>query len=72
MERMIGSTIITSIAIEKAISRKFSIGLDVLLPVWTHWNNDGVFIKYDYSNNTQQIAQNKFSIGSSVSYNYHF
>lgn len=68
----IGSTINFNLGIEKKISDKVSISLNVIMPIWMHWNNDDMFYKYYYSNNTQQIAQNKFSIGTFISCNYHF
>jgi len=68
----IGQMINLNLGIERTISNKFSVGLDVILPLYTKWNNDEIFFKYDYSNDTQQIARNKFSIGTAISCYYHF
>lgn len=68
----IGRMINMSVGIEKNISRKISIGLDATIPLSTHWNNDEMFYKNEYSNDTQQIGRNKFSIGTIISCNYHF
>jgi len=68
----IGRMINLNIGVEKNITKKISIEFDALLPVSTHWNNDEIFVKYDYSNDTQQIGRTKFSIGTIISCNYHF
>lgn len=68
----LGSMINVNLGLERNISKKFSIGLDALLPIYTRWNYDEIFYKYDYSNDTQQIARNKFSIGAAILCYYHF
>jgi hypothetical protein len=61
-----------SLGIEKYINDKFSIGADLLLPIYTKWNDDEIFFEYEYSNDTQQIARNKSSIGATIAFYYHF
>lgn len=61
-----------NLGFEKLFNKSFSIKLDLVLPIYIHWNDDKIFNEYTYSNNTQQIAQNKFSIGTSVSFKYNF
>lgn len=68
----IGELVNLNIGAEKQISEKISVGIDLLIPLSIHWNNDEIFYEYANYENTQQIAQNKFSIGISVSCNYHF
>lgn len=61
-----------SFGLEKKINNKFSVGLDSIVPVHIQWNNDVMFIWYEYSNDTQQIARNRYSLGASVSCIYYF
>lgn len=68
----IGYMINMNAGIEKNINRAISIGLDVTLPILTHWNNDEMFFKNNYYDHAQQIGRNKFSIGTIISCNYHF
>ena len=68
----IGRMISLNIGLERKITKKISWGLDALLPISTHWNDDKIFIKYYYSENSQQIGRNKFSIGTAISCNYNF
>jgi hypothetical protein len=68
----IGGLINFNIGAEKSITKKVSIGIDALLPISTSWNNDDIFIEYGYSDDTQQIARNKFSIGTAISCNFNF
>ncbi len=68
----IGNIVNLNIGLEKQLSKKLSVGIDLLLPISTHWNNDEIFYKYDYSNDTQQIGRNRFSIGTIISCKYHF
>lgn len=68
----IGRMINFNIGIERRITKKISVGLDGLLPMSNLWNNDDIFIKYYYSENSRQIARNKFSIGTNISCIYHF
>jgi hypothetical protein len=58
--------------VEKMINKKISIGFDLVLPIYTRWNDDEIFFEYGYADDTQQIARNKFSIGTILSCNYHF
>ena len=68
----IGNIINLNLGVEKQVTKKISIGIDLLLPLSTRWNNDEIFFKLGYSNDEQQIARNKFSIGTMVSCRYHF
>lgn len=68
----LGQMINLNLGLEENINNKFSIGVDAIFPLFAKWNNDEIFFKYDYSNDTQQIARNKFSIGIAISCYYHF
>jgi len=68
----IGRMINLNVGVERKITPKISTSLGALLPISTHWNNDEIFVKYVYSDDTQQIARNKFSIGIAISCNYSF
>ena len=57
---------------ERRISKKISAAANIVSAVYTHWNNDEIFTYYGYSEDTQQIAINKFSAGIVVSCNYNF
>ena len=57
--------------IEKSISKKISMGANFIVPIYTHWNKDEIFINRYYSSDEQQIARNKFSAGIVVSCYYH-
>lgn len=67
-----GSMIDLNMGVEKNITNRVSVGTGVVLPIYTKWNNDGIFIKNYYSSEEQQIARNKLSVGIVVSCNYHF
>ncbi len=68
----LGKMINGSIGVEKFITKKISTGFNILIPIYVNWYDDEVFVKYDYSNDTQQIARNKLSLGSSLSLKYNF
>ena len=68
----IGNTINMNIGVERQVSKRISVNTDLFLPIRTHWNNDEIFYKYIYSDDTQIIARNKFSIGAIISCKYHF
>lgn len=68
----IGSSINLNMVVEKNITNRISVGPGVVLPIYTKWNNDEIFIKNYYSSEEQQIARNKLSVGIVVSCNYHF
>lgn len=68
----IGRMVNFNIGMERGITKKISIGLDCLLPISNAWHNDDIFVKYYYSENSQQIGRNKFSIGTNISCIYHF
>ncbi|MBS1758203.1 MAG: hypothetical protein JSU03_13090 [Bacteroidetes bacterium] len=68
----LGSSADLEIGAERIISKKVSVAANIVYPVYTHWNKDEIFIYYGYSDDTQQIARNKFSTGIVVSCNYNF
>lgn len=68
----LGSSANLEIGAERKISKKVSVAANIVFPVYTHWNNDEIFIYYGYSDDTQQIARNKFSTGIIISCNYNF
>lgn len=57
---------------ERIISNKISLGGSFIIPIYTHWNKDEIFINNGYSQDEQQIARNKFSAGVVISCNYNF
>lgn len=59
----LGETINLAIGAESGISSRISIGLSIFVPVIVKWNNDAMFYKYDYSDDTQKIAKTKFTGG---------
>jgi len=66
----LGNTINFGLEMERYLNNKISIGAGILLPIYTHWNNDEIFYKYDYADDTQKIARTKFSLGANVSFYY--
>lgn len=56
---------------ERILNEKVSIGVNVCAPFYTKWNDDEIFTKFEYSDNTQQIAKTKFSLGIGLSCFYH-
>ncbi|MBN9352353.1 MAG: hypothetical protein J0H55_16865 [Chitinophagaceae bacterium] len=68
----LGEMINLGFGINRNISRKISLGVDFLIPIYTHWNKDETFYNNHYSSDEQQIARNKFSAGIVVSCNYNF
>jgi len=68
----IGYMVNISAGLEYFLSKKISIGADVVLPILTKWNNDEIFIKSQFGEDSQKIAENRFSIGSTLSCKYHF
>lgn len=68
----IGYMMTISSGIEYLISKKVSIGADVVVPVITKWKNDKIFIESLFGNDSQKIAENRFSIGTTLSCKYHF
>lgn len=68
----IGEMVNLDLGINQYISNKVSVGGNIILPVFTHWNKDEIFFNNYYSNDEQQIAHNKFSLGIAISCSYHF
>lgn len=69
---IIGYNFNASLGLEYLLSKKISIGADVIVPVITKWKNDEIFIKSLFGNDSQKIAENRFSIGTMLSCKYHF
>ena len=67
----IGSMLNLNFGLEKQLSKKISLSLDLLTPIVNKWNEDPVFLKSDFSDDTQKIAFNQFSIGTNISFKYH-
>lgn len=68
----IGSMVNVSVGFDYAVSKRISIGADVVFPIITKWNNDEIFFGSLWSYDSQQIAENKFSIGTVLNCKYHF
>ncbi|MDH7460300.1 hypothetical protein QEG73_03385 [Chitinophagaceae bacterium 26-R-25] len=66
-----GHFISLNIGSERVLNEKFSIGFNVCVPVYTKWNNDEMFYKFEYSDKSQQIAKTKFSLGMGLSCFFH-
>ncbi len=67
---MIGNMINLDIKCERYLNSRLSIGGAIVLPLYTHWNDDTIFVKYDFADDTQKIAESKFSIGANLSLYY--
>lgn len=48
--------VILDLGIERSISPKISFGTDRIIPVYSHWHKDEIFINNNYQQNEQQIA----------------
>lgn len=68
----VGKMINFNPGVEKKINKKNSLSLNIIIPFGIHWYNDKIFNNLGYSNDEQKIARNKFSVGTSISYNYIF
>ena len=68
----IGSMIIVNIGVEKKIFKHLYCGADFILPVFTRWRRDEMFIYVGYSSDEEQIARSKSSAGVAFSCSYHF
>ena len=66
----LGNMINFDLGMERYINNKISVGAGIVLPIYTHWNNDEIFSKYDYADDTQKIARTRFSLGASLSFYY--
>lgn len=66
----IGRTLNLDAGVCKSITQLISIRLGVILPVYTHWNDDEIF-KQDYAG-ANKIGSNKFTVGANIAINYHF
>jgi hypothetical protein len=68
----IGYNINISPGVEYLLSQKISVGADIVLPIITKWENDDIFIESAFGDDSRKIAENKFSIGTTLSCKYHF
>jgi hypothetical protein len=68
----IGYMVNVSPGIEYMISKKMSIGANVVIPVITKWKSDEIFIKSLFGDDSQKIAENRFTIGTLLNCKYHF
>ncbi len=68
----IGYMMNLSPGLEYLVSKRVSIGADIIIPVITKWRNDEIFIKSFFGDDAQKIAENRFSIGTMLSCKYHF
>lgn len=68
----LGEMINFEIGIQRSISKTISLGANLVIPLYTHWNKDKIFINSFYSNDEQQIARTRFSIGAALSCYYNF
>jgi len=60
-----GSTLILAICLNRNLGNRFSLGLNVLVPLFIHWRNDKIF-----KDDPTEFSQPKFSLGSSISITY--
>lgn len=67
---MIGSMINLDLKCERKISNRVSFGATIFFPIYTNWNDDKIFNKYDYADDSQIIAYQKSSFGASLSIYY--
>jgi hypothetical protein len=67
---VIGNMINLDLRCERNLTNRVSIGAAIVFPVYTHWNDDKIFNKYDYADDTQIIAHPKFSLGANLSVYY--
>jgi hypothetical protein len=68
----VGFIVNISPGVEYSVSNRVSIGADIIIPVITKWENDKIFIESPFGNDSQKIAENRFSIGTMLSCKYHF
>jgi len=57
---------------EFRLTNKISVGMDIVVPVKTKWQTDKIFIESPFGNDSQKIAENRFSIGMMLSCKYDF
>lgn len=62
----LGSSIILQAGINRPLHKNFSIGLDILLPVYNKWRKDNIFRE-----NMDEFHGSDFLIGSSINFIYH-
>lgn len=68
----IGNQITLSLGVEKMITKNIGVSANIVIPIITKWNNDEVFTNYYYADDSQKIAENRFTIGTVISCKYHF
>lgn len=68
----IGQMIFLSAGAGHNITKTVGIEIGIVLPVRHRWNDDDMFFASDWGAGTQQIARNKFSVGTNLSCYYRF
>ena len=68
----LGDIINLNFGLERYIGKEFSIKISGIFSLYTKWRNDETFFKSQYSDDSQQAAINKYSIGTAFSVNYNF
>jgi hypothetical protein len=62
-----------NLGIEKQLHPKITLGIDIVLPVFTNWGEDN---RFSFDNQqpgfSRKIANHLFSLGCSITCNYHF
>lgn len=69
---IVGSQLTLNPELSKAISKRAKIGCGLIVPLLVKWKKDDVFVKSDFSEDSQIIAQNRFSIGIAIAYKISF
>ncbi len=62
-----GSSIVLKAGVNRSLYKNWGVGLDLLIPVYNRWRKDKIFRE-----NMNEFYGSDFSIGSSVSFIYHF
>lgn len=68
----VGYMVNISAGFEYLIANNISLGANAFVPIKTKWKDDRIFIKSYFGNDSQKIAENKFSIGTVITCKYHF
>lgn len=68
----VGHMVNLSTGVDYLLSERVSIGATIFVPVITKWENDEIFNESLFGNDSQKIAENRFSIGTMLSCKYHF
>ena len=66
----LGTFVNTSLGVERIIPDRVHCGVAIVVPVDIKWNDDDMFVRYSYSDDTQRIAKNILSLGLNFSVRY--